>query len=59
MPIVIYLDDIAMYRDTHKQVLEDILEATKQLITASFMLNLHEPAGPGCSISPRASLDLG
>ena len=42
MPIVIYLDDIAVYVDTQEQVLEDTLEAIKQLATASFMLNLHK-----------------
>ena len=40
LPIVIYLDDIAMYEDTQEEVLEDTLEAVKQLATAGFMLNL-------------------
>ena len=31
LPIVIYLDDIAIYRDTQEQVLEDMLEAIKWL----------------------------
>ena len=42
LPVVIYLDDIAMYRETQEQVLEDTLEAVKQLATAGFMLNLHK-----------------
>ena len=42
LPVVIYLDDIAMYGDTQEQVLEDTLEAVKQLAAASFMLNLHK-----------------
>ena len=41
LPVVIYLDDIAIYEDTQEQVLEKILEATKQFDTASFMLSLH------------------
>ena len=42
LPIVIYLDDIAMYGDTQEKVLEDTLEAVKQLAAAGFMLNLHK-----------------
>ena len=42
LPVVIYLDDIAIYGDTQEQVLEDTLEAIKQLAVASFMLNLHK-----------------
>ena len=40
LPVVIYLDNIAMYGDTQEQVLKDTLEAVKQLTTAGFMLNL-------------------
>ena len=40
LPIVIYLDDIAIYRDTLEQVLEHMLEAIKWVTMASFMLNL-------------------
>ena len=40
LPVVIYLDDIAIYRDTSEEVLEDTLAGIKQLATASFMLNL-------------------
>ena len=40
LPVVVYLDDIAMYGDTQEQVLEDTLEAVKQLTAAGFMLNL-------------------
>ena len=29
LPVVIYLDDIAVYRDTQEEVLEDMLEAVK------------------------------
>ena len=29
LPVVVYLDDIAMYGDTQEQVLEDTLEAVK------------------------------
>ena len=42
LPIVIYLDDIAIYGDTQKRVLEDTLETIKQLTMASFMLCLHK-----------------
>ena len=42
LPIVIYLDEIARYRVTQEQVLEDMLEATKWLTSADCMLNLHE-----------------
>ena len=42
LPIVVYLDDIAMYRDTQEQVLEEMLEAFKWLTAASFMLNLQK-----------------
>ena len=42
MPIVVYLDDIAMYWDTQERVLEDMLEAIKQLTVASFIFNLHK-----------------
>ena len=60
LPVVIYLDDIAVYGDTQEQVLEDTLEAVKRLAAAGFMLNLHKkPIGPGCGIGSRASLDLG
>ena len=40
--VVVYLDDIAVYRDTQEEVLEDTLEAVKQLAAAGFMLNLHK-----------------
>ena len=42
LPIAIYLDYIAMYGDTQEQVLEDMLEAVKQLATAGFMLKLRK-----------------
>ena len=42
MPAVVYLNGIAMYGDTQEQELEDMLEAIKWVITASFMLNLHK-----------------
>ena len=42
LPVVVYLDDIAIYGDTQKQVLEDMLKAIKQLTAASFMLNFHK-----------------
>ena len=29
LPVVVYLDDIALYGDTQEQVLEDMLEAVK------------------------------
>ena len=38
--IVIYLDGIAVCRDTQEQVLEDMIEAIKWLDAAGFMLNL-------------------
>ena len=40
LPVVIYLDNIAMYGDTQEEVLENMLEAVKWLTEASFMLNL-------------------
>ena len=40
LPVVIYLDDIAVYGDTQEEVLEDMLEAVKWLTAAGFMLNL-------------------
>ena len=42
LPIVIYLDDIAVYRDTQEDNLKDTLEAVKRLAVTSFMLNLHK-----------------
>ena len=42
LPIVVYLDDIAMYGDTQEQVLEDMLEAIKRLTAARFVTNLHK-----------------
>ena len=42
LPIVIYLDDVAVYGDTQEEVLEDMLEAVKWLDMAGFMLNLHK-----------------
>ena len=42
LPIVIYLDDIAIHGDTEEKVLENTIEAIKQLVLASFMLNLHK-----------------
>ena len=40
LTIVVYLDNIAMCGDTQEQVLEDMLEAIKQLAAAGFMLYL-------------------
>ncbi len=40
LPVVVYLDDIAVYGDDQDQVLEDTLEAIRRLATAGFMLNL-------------------
>ena len=42
LPVVIYLDNIAMYGDTQEEALEDMLEAVKRLAAAGFMLNLHK-----------------
>ena len=42
LPVVVYLDDIAVYGDTKEEVLENMLEAVKQLTAAGFMLNLHK-----------------
>ena len=42
LPVVIYLDDIAVYGDTQEQVLEDTLEAVKQLAATGFILNLRK-----------------
>ena len=35
LPIVIYLDNIAMYGDTQEQILIDVVGAIKQLASAS------------------------
>ena len=40
LPVVVYLDDIAVYRDTQEEVLGDTLKAVKRLATTGFMLNL-------------------
>ena len=58
LPIVVYLDDIAIYRDTQEKVLEYMLEAIKWLTTAGFVLNLHEPVDPGSGLSSWAFLDF-
>ena len=42
LPVVLYLDNIAIYRETKEQVVEDMLEAVKQLTAASFMLTLYK-----------------
>ena len=42
LPIVVYLDYIAIFGDTQERVLEGILEAIKQLSVVNFMLNLHK-----------------
>ena len=42
LPVVVFLDNIAVYGDTQEQVLEDTLKAIKQLAVAGFMLNLHK-----------------
>ena len=40
LPVVIYLDDIAVFGDDQDQVLEDTLEAVRRLTLAGFMINL-------------------
>ncbi len=40
LPVVVYLDDIAVFGDDQDQVLEDTLEAMKRLTEAGFMINL-------------------
>lgn len=40
LPVVVYLDDIAVYGDSQEQVLEDTLEAVRRLTSAGFMINL-------------------
>ena len=42
LPVVIYLDNIAVYRDTQEEVLEDMLKAVKRLAGTGFMLNLYK-----------------
>ena len=42
LPLVVHLDNIAVYGDTQDAVLEDMFEAVKWLTVASFMLNLHK-----------------
>ncbi len=40
LPVVVYLDDIAVYGDDQHQVLEDTLEAIRRLADAGFMINM-------------------
>jgi hypothetical protein len=40
LPVVVYLDDIAVFGDDQDQVLEDTLEAIRRLTQAGFMINL-------------------
>jgi hypothetical protein len=40
LPVVVYLDDIAVFGDDQNQVLEDTLEAIQRLTAAGFMINL-------------------
>ena len=40
LPVVVYLDDIAVHGDEEGQVLEDTLEAIRRLARAGFMINL-------------------
>ena len=40
LPVVVYLDDIAVFGDDQEQVLEDTLEAVRRLTEAGFMINL-------------------
>ncbi len=40
LPVVVYLDDIAVHGDDREQVLEDTLEAIRRLAAAGFMINL-------------------
>ena len=42
LPIVIYLDDTAVYGDTQEEVLEYTLEAVKRFAAGGFMLNLYK-----------------
>ena len=40
LPVVVYLDDIAVYRDNKAQLMADTVEAIKRLATFGFMMNL-------------------
>jgi Reverse transcriptase (RNA-dependent DNA polymerase) len=40
LPVVVYLDDIAVFGDDQTEVLEDTLEAIRCLTDAGFMINL-------------------
>ena len=40
LPVVVYLDDIAVFGDDEEQVLEDTVEAIQRLTGAGFMINL-------------------
>lgn len=40
LPVVVYLDDIAVHGDCQEQVLEDTLEVIRRLTAAGFMINL-------------------
>ena len=40
LPVVVYLDDIAVFGDDQDQVLEDTLEVVQRLTAAGFMINL-------------------
>ena len=56
LPIVVYLDDIAIYGDTQERVLEDTLKTIKGLATAGFIFK--KLVSPSCSVSSWPSLDL-
>ena len=40
LPVVVYLDDIAVFGESQEQVLEDMLEVVRRLTKAGFMINL-------------------
>ena len=40
LPVVVYLDDIALYGDKEAQLMTDTAEAIKRLATFGFMMNL-------------------
>ena len=40
LPVVVYLDDLAVYGNTKDDVLRDTLEAIRRLTAAGFMINL-------------------
>ena len=60
LPVVVYLDDIAVYGDDKAQLMTNTAEAIKRLATFDFMMNLKNvTAGTVSSEGTRAWLGIG